>query len=148
MKTHIIEAARGGTIGGKTVLLSTCIRTSSRRCRSGREPVGWLPGGTGAPLRHREEGTPDSRAGEPGAVRPTFRYLIPTNLYGPGDKFHPSVSHVIPARIKRCVEAKGAFGRRSNSLGHRYPLAASTSLSDDAAEAIVLASELYGAANR
>ncbi len=24
-------------------------------------------------------------------------YLMPTNLYGPGDKFHPSVSHVIPA---------------------------------------------------
>ena len=34
-----------------------------------------------------------------------FAYLIPTNLYGPGDKFHPSVSHVIPALIKKCVEA-------------------------------------------
>ena len=33
-------------------------------------------------------------------------YLIPTNLYGPGDKFHPAVSHVIPALIKKCVEAK------------------------------------------
>lgn len=32
-------------------------------------------------------------------------FLIPTNLYGPGDKFHPSVSHVIPALIKKCVEA-------------------------------------------
>ena len=37
-----------------------------------------------------------------------FAYLIPTNLYGPGDKFHPSVSHVIPALIKKCVEAKEA----------------------------------------
>ena len=34
-----------------------------------------------------------------------FAYLIPTNLFGPGDKFHPSVSHVIPALIKKCVEA-------------------------------------------
>src|SRR5215207_10246769 len=34
-----------------------------------------------------------------------FAYLIPTNLYGPGDKFHPSVSHVIPALIKKCVDA-------------------------------------------
>ncbi|MCU1351514.1 MAG: NAD-dependent epimerase/dehydratase [Acidimicrobiales bacterium] len=33
-------------------------------------------------------------------------YLIPTNLYGPGDKFNAAVSHVIPALIKKCVEAK------------------------------------------
>jgi GDP-L-fucose synthase len=33
-------------------------------------------------------------------------YLLPVNLYGPGDKFHPSVSHVIPAMIKKFVEAK------------------------------------------
>jgi len=33
-------------------------------------------------------------------------YVMPTNLYGPGDKFHPAVSHVIPALIKKCVEAK------------------------------------------
>ena len=30
---------------------------------------------------------------------------MPTNLYGPGDKFHPAVSHVIPALIKKCVDA-------------------------------------------
>ena len=35
-------------------------------------------------------------------------YLMPTNLYGPGDKFHPAVSHVIPALIKKCVDAKEA----------------------------------------
>jgi GDP-L-fucose synthase len=33
-------------------------------------------------------------------------YVMPTNLYGPGDKFNPAVSHVIPALIKKCVEAK------------------------------------------
>ncbi|MEL7210358.1 MAG: NAD-dependent epimerase/dehydratase family protein, partial [Actinomycetota bacterium] len=32
-------------------------------------------------------------------------YLMPTNLYGPRDKFHPAVSHVIPALMKKCVEA-------------------------------------------
>src|SRR6476469_3622721 len=32
-------------------------------------------------------------------------YLMPTNLYGPGDKFHPAVSHVIPALIRKCVAA-------------------------------------------
>ena len=33
-------------------------------------------------------------------------YLLPTNLYGPGDKFNAAVSHVIPALIKKCVEAR------------------------------------------
>src|SRR5690606_8871918 len=37
-----------------------------------------------------------------------FAYLIPTNLYGPGDKLHPAVSHVIPALIKQCVDAREA----------------------------------------
>ncbi len=69
-------------------------------------------------------------------------YLMPTNLYGPGDKFHPAVSHVIPALIKKCVDAKesGAdhievWGTGSASREFLYV--------DDAAEAITLASELY-----
>ena len=69
-------------------------------------------------------------------------YLLPTNLYGPGDKFHPAVSHVIPALIKKCVDAQesGAdhievWGTGSASREFLYV--------DDAAEAIVLASELY-----
>ena len=33
-------------------------------------------------------------------------YLMPTNLYGPGDKFHPDVSHVIPALIRKFDDAK------------------------------------------
>jgi GDP-L-fucose synthase len=32
-------------------------------------------------------------------------YLLPTNLYGPGDNFDPASSHVIPALIRKCVEA-------------------------------------------
>src|SRR5260370_26074443 len=32
-------------------------------------------------------------------------YLLPTNLYGPGDNFDPRSSHVIPALIRKCVEA-------------------------------------------
>ena len=31
---------------------------------------------------------------------------MPTNLYGPGDNFHPDNSHVIPALIRRIDEAK------------------------------------------
>jgi GDP-L-fucose synthase len=73
-------------------------------------------------------------------------YLIPTNLYGPGDKFHPAVSHVIPALIRKCVEAKetGAdhievWGTGSASREFLYV--------DDAAEGIVLAAESYDGAD-
>ena len=69
-------------------------------------------------------------------------YLMPTNLYGPGDKFNDAVSHVIPALIKRTVEAKDAgadhidvWGTGSASREFLYV--------DDAAEAIVLAAEHY-----
>src|SRR4029434_6680312 len=33
-------------------------------------------------------------------------FLLPTNLYGPGDNFDPSSSHVIPALIRKCLEAQ------------------------------------------
>ncbi|MEY2463592.1 MAG: GDP-L-fucose synthase [Acidimicrobiaceae bacterium] len=69
-------------------------------------------------------------------------YLIPTNLYGPGDKFNPAVSHVIPALIKRCVDAKEAgdpyievWGTGSATREFLYV--------DDAAEGILLAAERY-----
>jgi GDP-L-fucose synthase len=33
-------------------------------------------------------------------------FLLPTNLYGPGDNFDPASSHVIPALIRKCLEAQ------------------------------------------
>ncbi len=72
-------------------------------------------------------------------------YLMPTNLYGPGDKFHPAVSHVIPALIRKCVDAKEAgadhievWGTGSASREFLYV--------DDAAEGIALAAERYDGA--
>jgi len=43
-------------------------------------------------------------------------HLIPVNLYGPGDNFDPISSHVIPALIKKCVDARepGARSRSAN----------------------------------
>ena len=35
-------------------------------------------------------------------------FLLPVNLYGPGDNFDPATSHVIPALIRKCVEARDA----------------------------------------
>jgi len=72
-------------------------------------------------------------------------YLIPVNLYGPGDNFDPASSHVIPALIKKCVDAHergdgviDVWGTGSASREFLYV--------DDAAEGIVLAAERYDGA--
>ena len=72
-------------------------------------------------------------------------HLIPVNLYGPGDNFDPASSHVIPALIKKAVDARGArqpyievWGTGSASREFLYV--------DDAAEGIVLGAERYDSA--
>jgi GDP-L-fucose synthase len=72
-------------------------------------------------------------------------HLIPVNLYGPGDNFDPRSSHVIPALIKKCVDARDAgldhvdvWGSGAASREFLYV--------DDAAEGIVLAAERYDGA--
>ena len=44
-------------------------------------------------------------------------FVIPTNLYGPGDNFDQDTSHVIPAIIRKCVEARGRRPRRGRPVG-------------------------------
>ena len=69
-------------------------------------------------------------------------YLLPVNLYGPGDNFDPQTSHVIPALIKKFVDAKG----RGASSVEVWGTGAATReflYVDDAAEGIVLAAEHY-----
>ncbi|MCC6381461.1 MAG: GDP-L-fucose synthase [Dehalococcoidia bacterium] len=68
--------------------------------------------------------------------------LIPVNLYGPGDNFDPASSHVIPALIRKCVEARKAgaatidvWGTGSASREFLYV--------DDAARGIALGAERY-----
>lgn len=69
-------------------------------------------------------------------------FLLPVNLYGPGDNFDPRSSHVIPALIKKCVDAQHAgapeivvWGTGSATREFFYV--------EDAAAAIVLATEKY-----
>lgn len=69
-------------------------------------------------------------------------YLLPTNLFGPGDKFHPSVSHVIPALIKKCVEAKETGASHLDVWGTGAATREFLYV-DDAAEGILLAAEQY-----
>ncbi len=69
-------------------------------------------------------------------------YLMPVNLYGPRDNFNPESSHVIPALIKKCVDAKErevekivCWGDGSATREFLYV--------EDAAEGILLAAERY-----
>lgn len=72
-------------------------------------------------------------------------FLLPVNLYGPGDNFSESSSHVIPALIKKCIDAKKSrdpfitvWGTGKATREFLYV--------DDAARGIVLAAEKYNGA--
>lgn len=69
-------------------------------------------------------------------------YLLPVNLYGPGDNFDPQSSHVIPALIKKCVEAVEQ-GARSIEVWGTGRATREFLYVDDAAEGIVMATEAY-----
>lgn len=69
-------------------------------------------------------------------------YLLPTNLYGPGDEFEPYRSHVIPALIRKCIEARDSqaeivevWGTGEASRDFLYV--------EDAVEGLILSAEKY-----
>ena len=67
-------------------------------------------------------------------------YLLPANLYGPGDNFDPATSHVIPAMIRRFVEAKERGDEFVTCWGTGTPTREFLYV-EDAAAAIVTAAE-------
>ena len=69
-------------------------------------------------------------------------HLLPVNLYGPRDNFDPSSSHVIPALIKKCVDAIEA-GDSSIVCWGTGKATREFLYVEDAAEGIVLAAEKY-----
>ena len=69
-------------------------------------------------------------------------YLLPVNLYGPGDNFDLNTSHVIPALIKKFVEA-AETGAPSVEVWGTGAATREFLYVDDAAEGIVLAAEAY-----
>lgn len=73
-------------------------------------------------------------------------FLLPVNLYGPGDNFDPASSHVIPALIKKCLDARACghdhidvWGDGSATREFLYV--------QDAARGIVLAAERYNSSD-
>ncbi|HEY2955104.1 MAG TPA: GDP-L-fucose synthase [Candidatus Eisenbacteria bacterium] len=69
-------------------------------------------------------------------------FLLPVNLYGPGDNFDLESSHVIPALIRKCVEARRSRAPSIECWGDGSATREFLYVSD-AAEAIVLAAERY-----
>src|SRR5437762_67965 len=69
-------------------------------------------------------------------------FLLPVNLYGPGDNFDPRSSHVIPALILKCVDARHS-GADSIEVWGDGSATREFLYVDDAADAILLAAERY-----
>lgn len=69
-------------------------------------------------------------------------FLLPVNLYGPGDNFDPASSHVIPALIRKCLEAQARGDDSIEVWGDGSPTREFL-YAADAAEGIVLAAERY-----
>jgi GDP-L-fucose synthase len=144
MGTHVIEAARHARSVEKTVLLGTVCSYPKITPVPFREESLWegYPEETNAPYGVAKKAHLVHAQVNAAQYGQRFAYLIPTNLYGPGDKFHPAVSHVIPALIKKAVDAVEAgadvidvWGTGRASREYLYV--------DDAADAIVLAAEVY-----
>ena len=76
-------------------------------------------------------------------------FLLPVNLYGPGDNFDPKSSHVIPALIKKCVDARKIENPKSEIQNPKVVVWGTGKATreffyvEDAAKAIILAMERY-----
>jgi GDP-L-fucose synthase len=72
-------------------------------------------------------------------------YLLPVNLYGPRDNFDLQTSHVIPALIRKCIEAQERGEKQVVLWGDGSPTREFLYV-EDAAEGILMAGEFYNGA--
>lgn len=146
MGTYVIEQARAAETP-KTVLLGTICAYPKFTPVPFAETSLWdgYPEETNAPYGVAKKALLVHAQANRAQYGQNAIYLLPTNLYGPGDKFHPKVSHVIPALIKKCVEA---VEREESSIPVWGTGAATREFLyvDDCAEGIVLATERYDGA--
>ena len=143
MGTHVLDAARRLAVP-KTVIIGTiCSYPKFTEVPFSEDSLwGGYPEETNAPYGIAKLAQLVQLQANRAQYGQNAIYLMPTNLYGPGDKFHTAVSHVIPALIKKCVDAKesGAghidvWGTGSASREFLFV--------DDAAEGILAATESY-----
>ncbi len=109
IQTHVIEAARRNGVAKLLFLGSSCIYPKHAPQPSPEDAL--LTG----PLEPTNEAYAIAKIAGIELCRSCRRQygfdaicLMPTNLYGPGDNFHPEHSHVLPGLIRRFHEAKAA----------------------------------------
>lgn len=141
--TYVLEVARKrGT--GKTILTGTICSYPKYTPVPFREDALWdgYPEETNAPYGVAKKALLVHAQANREQYGQNVIYLLPVNLYGPGDKFHPDVSHVIPALIKKCVDAIDAGATELEVWGTGTATREFLYV-EDAAEAFVLAGERY-----
>lgn len=143
MGTHVIEEARlHGT--PKTVIAGTiCAYPKFAPAPFGEDSL-WdgYPEETNAPYGIAKKALLVHAQANRRQYGQNAIYVLPTNLYGPGDKFNPGVSHVIPALIKKLVEARER-GDESVEVWGTGNATREFIFVEDAAEGLVLAAERH-----
>lgn len=141
--TYVLEEARRRGIG-KTILTGTICSYPKYTPVPFHEDALWdgYPEETNAPYGVAKKALLVHAQANREQYGQTVIYLLPVNLYGPGDKFHPDVSHVIPALIKKCVDAAEAGADEVEVWGSGKATREFLYV-EDAAEAFVLAGERY-----
>ena len=146
MGTYVIEEARAAGVV-KTVLLGTICAYPKFTPVPFSEDALWdgYPEETNAPYGVAKKALLVHAQANREQYGQNTIYLLPTNLYGPGDKFNPGVSHVIPALIKKCVDAVDAGADHIDVWGTGTATREFLYV-EDCAEGIVLATESYDGA--
>ena len=146
MGTHILEEARRRD-ASKTVLVGTICSYPKFTPVPFKEEDLWngYPEETNAPYGVAKKALLVHAQANRAQYGQNTIYLLPTNLYGPGDKFNPGVSHVIPALIKKFVEATESNAASVEVWGTGKATREFLYV-EDAAEGILLASERYDGA--
>ena len=147
MGTYLIESARHHLVG-KTVLVGTVCSYPKFTPVPFNETALWdgYPEETNAPYGIAKKALLIHAQVNRAQYGQNSIFLIPTNLYGPGDSFDTAVSHVIPALIRKCVEAIEQ-GRTSIEVWGTGAASREYLYVHDAADGIVLAAEHYDGAD-
>ena len=147
MGLHVIEACRKFGVE-KTVVLGTICAYPKFTPVPFREESLWdgYPEETNAPYGIAKKALLVQCQGYRQQYGMNAVYLLPVNLYGPRDNFDLASSHVIPALIRKCVEAVESGASAITLWGDGSPTREFLYV-DDAAEAIVLATERYDGAD-
>jgi GDP-L-fucose synthase len=143
MGTYLIEEARAAGIP-KTVLLGTICSYPKFTPVPFKEDDLWngYPEETNAPYGIAKKALLVHAQANRAQYGQNCIFLMPANLYGPGDKFDPAVSHVIPALIKKVVDAQEE-GRDEIEVWGTGSATREFLYVEDAAEGILLAASHY-----